>query len=335
MPNVLITIEAMLNKSTPGEAVLREAGFDIAFAKTTDLNRGVCSQAETIEQLFDFDSVIVGGEDFSRPVITSLPRLRVMARCGVGYDRVDIAAATELGIPVTITPTANYDCVAEHTFSLVFAVAKSTVTLDRATRAGEWTRQQTMPLRQSTLGIVGLGRIGRAVAVRARALGMNVMAAETNPDTEFVRQHGIELVSLNDLLANSDFLTLHCPLNSETQGLMNRERIAKMKPGAVLINTARGGLVVEQALIEALESGHLRAAGLDVFEVEPAAADNPLMRLDNVVVSPHLGGADTLSMERMGVEAAQSIVDLHRGHWPEGAVVNDSLRDSWQWSRER
>lgn len=335
MPNVFISIEAMLNKATPGEALLREAGFEISFAETTDLNRGLCSEEETIEQLQGYDALISGGEHLTRRVLASLPRLCVLARFGVGYDRVDVAAATELGIPVTITPTANYECVSEQTLALMFAVAKSTVRLDRTTRLGEWTRQQTMPLRRSTLGIVGLGRIGRAVAVRGKALGMNVIAAETRPDERFVSEHQIKLANLDDLLAAADFVTLHCPLNSETEGLMNRARIAGMKRGAVLINTARGNLVVEQALIEALQSGHLRGAGLDVFEIEPIAADNPLLQMDNVVVSPHLGGADALSMEQMGIEAAQVIVDLHRGRWPDAAVVNDSLRDGWQWRSDR
>jgi phosphoglycerate dehydrogenase-like enzyme len=146
-----------------------------------------------------------------------------------------------------------------------------------------------------------------------------------------VRANRIELVDLDALLARSDFLSLHCPLNDQTRGLVNAPFLAKMKPGSTLVNTARGGLVVEKDLIAALKSGHLRAAALDVFEVEPTPQDNPLFALDNVVVTPHLAGTDAQSLENMGIECAESIVSLYQNRWPEGAVVNTELRETWKW----
>jgi len=200
-------------------------------------------------------------------------------------------------------------------------------------RTGQWQRELTSPLRKHTLRIFGLGRIGRAVAVRASAMGMKVIATEKYPDDTFVQRHAIQLVDLDVLLAESDYLSVHCPLNEETEGMFNKDLFAKMKPRSVFINTARGKIHVEADLIKALSNGHLRAAGLDVFEEEPPVANNPLFEMDNVVVTPHIGGEDTLSVERMGIEAAECIIKLHNGEWPAGAALNDELRDGWKWRR--
>jgi phosphoglycerate dehydrogenase-like enzyme len=290
----------------------------------------LCSEAATAEQLSICDAVIAGGEQLTRNVLRALPRLRAIARAGVGCDRVDVTAATELGIPVTITPTANYDAVAEHTLALLFAVAKSIVAFDRSVRTN-WRRWLTMPVRGTTLGLLGLGRIGRAVAVRGKSLGMTVIAEEPDPDLQFTSRHGIELVDRQTLLANSDYLSVHCPLTTETERMIDRTWFRQMKPGSVFINTARGRLVVEADLIEALQSGHLRAAGLDVLEQEPPDPGNPLLKMDNVVLTPHNSGEDALSSLNMGLEAARCVVQLYRGQWPEGCVVNDTLRPGWKW----
>jgi D-3-phosphoglycerate dehydrogenase len=181
--------------------------------------------------------------------------------------------------------------------------------------------------------LLGLGRIGRAVAVRALALEMIVIATEPHPDRSFVARHALELVDFDTLLARSDYLSLHCPLTSETKGIMNQACFEKMKPGSALINTARGQLVVETDLIRALESGRLRGAGLDVLEEEPPRADNALLGMTNVVLSPHTGGEDTRSFLTMGMEAAECILKLHQGEWPEGAVVNTLSSKTWKWER--
>ena len=331
MPVALITPEAQINKPAPYVDMLRDAGFEVAYPKDTTFTRGLVSEAATIEQLSICDAIIAGGEHFTENVFANLPKLRVVARSGVGYDRVDVPAATKHGVPITITPNGNYEAVAEAAFTLMFSVAKSVVQFDDSMRDGKWDRKLTRPLRGTTLGIVGLGRIGRAVATRGKALGMRVIAAEMYPNQAFVDEHQIELVDLDRLLAESDYVSVHCPLNDETRGMFNEQVFRKMKPGCIFVNTARGGLVVEKDLVAALESGHLTGAGLDVFEQEPPSTDNPLLKLNNVVLAPHVGGEDTLASEMMGVEAADCIIKLYQGTWPEGAVVNDELRDGWKW----
>lgn len=331
MPTVLITPESMLRVQAPYVTILKEGGFDIRYPKNPQLARGLVTDAETIEELQGIDAIIASGEYFNPAVIAALPGLRVIARAGVGYDRVNVPAATQHRVALTITPTANHEAVAEHVFAIMLASAKHVVRDDKRLRAGQWSRQLTQPLRGKTFGLLGLGRIGRSTAIRGVAMGMKVIACETFPNQEFVRSNRIELVDLDTLLARSDYLSLHCPLNDQTRGLVNAAFLAKMKLGSTLVNTARGGLVVEKDLVAALTSGHLRGAALDVFEEEPPPADNPLFALDNVVVTPHLAGTDISSLENMGIECAENIVSLYKGIWPEGAVVNNELRETWKW----
>jgi len=321
----------MLRVQAPYVTILKDAGFEIHYPKNPLLARGLVTDEETISEFRGMNAIIAGGENFSPAVIAASPDLRVIARAGVGYDRVNVPAATRQRVALTITPTANHEAVAEHVFALMLASAKHVVRDDKSLRAGKWSRQLTQPIRGKTLGLLGLGRIGRSTAIRGVAMGMKVIACEMFPNQEFVRTNKIELVDLNTLLARSDYLSLHCPLNDETRGLVNAAFLEKMKPGSTLVNSARGGLVVERDLVAALQSGHLRAAALDVFEQEPPPADNPLFALDNVVVTPHLAGTDASSLENMGIESAQNIVALYQGTWPEGAVVNNELRETWKW----
>jgi phosphoglycerate dehydrogenase-like enzyme len=277
--------------------------------------------------------VIAGGEVFSEEVLAALPGLRVIARSGVGYDRVDVAAATRHDVVLTITPTANHESVAEHALMLLLAVAKRLTFNDRQARGGKWPMQPSFPVRGTTIGILGLGRIGRSFAVRARALGATLIATDVAADRDFAREQGIELVDFDTLLARSDYLSIHCPLSAETQGRFDRAAFARMKPGSALINTARGGIVVESELIAALQSGHLRGAGLDCFEREPPSPDNPLFQMEQVVCTPHIAGSDTRSQQDMASEAADCIIQLYCGRWPEAAVVNRELSGRWQWSQ--
>ena len=331
MPTVLIVPESMRDVPAPYVKILRDAGFQIRYPKNPLLARGFATEADIVEEFQGVDATIAGGgESYSAAVLAKLPAMRVIARCGVGYDRVDVPAAAARGIAVTITPNSNHEAVAELMLALLFAVTKSIVINDKEVRAGRWPRQMLIPIRGKTLGIFGLGRIGCSVARRGLSLGLKVIATETFPNLDFCRSHQIELVEFNDLLARSDFLTIHCPLNEATRGMFNREVFSRMKRGAIFINTARGKLVVETDLVEALKSGQLRGAGLDVFELEPPDPANPLFQLGNVVCSPHLAGTDDLSLEAMGVEAATYIVQLFGGQWPDGAVVNKELCSTWK-----
>ena len=234
---------------------------------------------------------------------------------------------------MTITPGANQDAVAEHTFALLLALTKDVLMHDRAIRAGKWVRTTLpRPIRGRTMGILGLGRIGRAVATRAVAFGMTVIAHEPVGDHEaFTSKHGIERVEFDDLLARSDVVSLHLPLVEATKGLFDRSALARMKPGSILLNTARGGLIVESDLVEALRSGHLAGAGLDVFDREPPPAEHDLWSLPNVVLSPHMAGIDERSMADMAELAARCVIDLHQGRWPAECVVNPEVALGWAW----
>ena len=189
------------------------------------------------------------------------------------------------------------------------------------------------PVREKTIGILGLGRIGRSMAVRSAALGMHVIAHDAVPDQSFARQHGIELVNLPDLYQRCDVLSIHCPINDQTRGMINRQVFERMKSSAIVINTARGAIIHEADLIDALRSGAIKAAGLDVYEKEPPDKDNPLFELENVVLAPHSAGADALAMRDMATEAATCVAKLCQGEWPAEAVVNGELQNGWRWER--
>lgn len=327
MPKVLIVPAPLFQWPGRHVELLRAAGFDIAYPREKTV---LLSEAEIIAALDGVSAVIAGSEPYNDRVLSSAKLLRVISRSGVGSDAIVLDATLRHKIVATITPGTNHDAVAETTLALLIALARSVVYLDREVRAGRWPREPLQPIRGKTLGIVGLGRIGQSVAIRAAGFGVRTIAFEKLPDMNFVRKHGIELVDLNTLLAQSDFVTLHVPLSAETHGLINRDTLAQMKRGSILINTARGGLVVEKDLFEALKSGHLGGAGLDVFEKEPAMG-NPLFELPNVLASPHVAGVDTQSLAEMADLAAQNIIDLSRGTWPERCVINPAVRDGWKW----
>ena len=328
---VLIDPEHMIDQREARYVkVLEEAGFEVIYPDDPTFSRGK-SEEETIAQLQKCNAVLAGGPIITESVMAACPELRVVARSGVGYDRVDIPGATKHNVAVCITPNANHESVAEHALMLMFGVAKGVLQNDEHSRAGRWPQSETLPIRGTTLGIIGLGRIGRSLAVGAVAMGMKVIAYELYPNNDFIAQHGIELVDQDDLLSRSDYVSVHCPVTEQTKGLINADFLGKMKPGSVLINTARGALQVETDLYDALTSGHLYGAGLDVYEQEPPSADNPLFTLPNVVFSPHIGSGDHLSRLMMGVEAAECIASLRHGNWPEGAVVNNEIKDGWRW----
>jgi len=331
MPVAMITPEGLIRSQGPYVSMLQEAGFDVIYPKDTTFTRGQHTFEQHVETLKDVEGLIAGGEILSEKVLESLPKLRVIARSGVGFDKVDVAACTKFGKVLTITPTANHAAVAEHALSLLFAISKEVLFNDEEARAGRWPMKPTYPIRGKTICIVGLGRIGRSMAERSLALGMKVIAVEQYPNKEFVEKHGIELVDMDGMVELSDIVSIHCPLMPETKHLFNKSVFSRMKEGSILINTARGPIVKEDDLIDALRNGPLMAAGLDVFEVEPVKMDNPVFQLKNVVVSPHIGGSDTKSQEDMGIEAADCIIQLKDGTWPAAAVINQDVQEGWTW----
>lgn len=322
MPKVLIATPALRGLEGPFQEVFRAAGYEVVYPQ---LSRQLYEE-ELIPELEGITACIAGSEPYTRRVLEASPALRVIARNGVGYDAVDCAAATELGVAVTIAPGANHESVAEHTFALLLAAARSVVPQHDSIREGRFQRDIGVPLRERTLGLVGLGRIGREVALRAAAFRMRILAHEPYPDPAFVEQHGIQLVSVEQLLAESDFVSLHIPMSAGARHLINAQTLALMKPTAFLINTARGGLINEADLAAALDAGRLAGAGLDVFSAEPPPADHPLIRHPRVVNTAHTAGIDAQALQDMALLAAQSIVGLCRGGWPEAQVVNPEVR---------
>lgn len=309
------------------QTVLETGGFEQIVPPGND----ELSRTDLARYLADADAVIAGGEPLDGPLMDEAPRLKVIARVGVGYDSVDVPAATARGIVVTITPGTNQGSVAEHAFALLLAVTRQIARLDPIVRSGGWERPILRPLRGQTLGLIGLGRIGRAIVPRARAFEMPVIACDPVADPGFDQDHDIRRVGLAELLERADVVSLHLPLSTTTYRLLDARAFARMKPGAILINTSRGGLVDESALIESLAGGRLSGAGLDVFDPEPPRADNPLLTFPNVVLAPHLGGQDARSLADMAELACQSVVDLAEGRWPEPCVVNPEVRPRWTW----
>jgi phosphoglycerate dehydrogenase-like enzyme len=326
MPKVLIAPATLANVGGAYLEALRCANLEVVFSPFP----AQMVESELLPTLAGVSASLAGSEPYTRRVIEANPQLRVIARAGVGYDAVDLAAATERGIAVCITPGTNQHAVAEHTFTLMLALVKNLIPQHHGTVAGRWPRQSNLPLRGRTLGIAGLGRIGKAVATRGAAFGMPLLAYEPYPDQDFVRRWNVTLVPFERLLAESDFLSLHLPLTAESKHLIRKETLARMKPTAFLVNTARGGLVCEADLYDALWAGRLAGAGLDVFEQEPPAA-SPLFGLNNVVVTPHAAGVDVQSRDDMALSAAQAIASLSRGEWPAEKVVNPEVRERFRW----
>jgi D-3-phosphoglycerate dehydrogenase len=249
---------------------------------------------------------------------TAAPRLKVVGRAGVGVDNIDLGAAERLGISVLTAPEASTTAVAELTLGLMLALARHIPAADAALRRGEWPKATLLgtELRDKILGLVGFGRIGRAVAERARALGMALRAFDPYLDDGAIRSGGAEPAGFEDLLAGSDYVSLHLPLTAETRGLLDRTAIARMKPGARLVCAARGGLVDERALLEALNEGRLAGAALDVFAQEPPGA-LPLLRHPRVVVTPHLGAQTIEAQERVALEISRDVLAALRRAGPE------------------
>lgn len=271
--------------------------------------------------LQDADAVVLRITRFPAEMVEAAPKLRVVGRHGVGVDNVDLEACTRRGIPVVFTPEANAESVAEHVLGFMLALAKRILPGDRALRAGRFAARNElfgMELAGKTVGIVGLGRIGRRVAQMCRAaLDMQVIGLDPVVSPEQAASLGIELApDLRALLSRADIVTLHVPLTPATRGLLGAEQLGWMKPGAYLINTARGGVVDEQALYDALASGRLAGAALDVFAEEPPPADHPLFRLENVIVTPHMAAHTEEAMYRMATMVAEEIVTVLRGGRP-------------------
>ena len=317
MPSTQVVIAEPFGAA--GEAVLRGRGIDVVSCA----GRG---RGELLEALRDADGLIVRSETgVDRELLSRAPRLRVVGRAGVGVDAIDVDAATEAGIVVVNTPSANTIAATEHTFALMLALMRNVPQAYSALRAGHWERSPYIgnELYGKTLGIVGLGRIGGAVAIRARAFGMNVVAHDPYVSQARAEALQAELAGLEELLESADVVTLHVPLTAHTRSMIDAHRLATMKRSAVLINCARGGVVDEEALIAALDAGTIRAAAIDVVAQEPpppGSSSETLQRHVKTIATPHLGGSTHEALERIAVELAHDVADTLQGKPAAGAV---------------
>lgn len=262
---------------------------------------------EVKEMLVGCDGYIAGLDYITVQALEDVDNLKVISRYGAGVDRVDIDAAKTKGIKVTNTPGTNAVAVCELAFALMISLARAIPRLDSAVKNGKWPRNNGIELRGKTLGIVGFGAIGKNLAVRAKAFGMTVIAYDPYFDSDFAKVNGVAKCGLEEVVASSDFVSLHVPLNDKTKHMIGTKQIATMKDGTVIINTARGGLVDEAAVAQALKAGKLGGIGLDAYEVEPVT-DSPLIGLDNVVMTPHTGAHTNEAIGAMGMMAVDNLI---------------------------
>ncbi|MDK2878011.1 MAG: hypothetical protein PWR06_727 [Thermoanaerobacteraceae bacterium] len=312
MNKVLIASQSFGKSSNEPWDVFKNAGIDLI---VNDRGKPY-TEDELLKLVKDVNGIVAGVDPITARVINAAPKLKVIAKHGVGVDNIDLNEATERRIYVTVTPGANTQAVADLTFGLILGAARKIVAADCRMRRGEWPRFVGIELWQKTIGIVGLGQIGRAVARRARGFDMRVLAYDVKPDLDFCRREDIELCGIEKLLKESDIISLHAPLNSETSHLINRETLSWVKDGVIIVNTARGELIDIDALYDALLSKKVVAAGLDVYSPEPPDITHPIFKLENVVLTPHLGAYTREANRMMGMLAAQSVVDVLNGHEP-------------------
>lgn len=270
------------------------------------------TEDELIPLLKDCDGYIAGLDFITEKAIDACPHLKVISRYGTGYDRVDIMAAKKKGVIVTNTPGVNAEAVGELTFGLILSAARNIPHLDRSTREGGWIRSTGMELKGKTLGIMGLGAIGKVVARCAQGFDMEVIAYDPYINLEYCQKHRIKSTTIDEVLSCSNVLSLHLPLNDETYHLINRESISRMPEGAIIINASRGGIIDEEAAYEALTSGHLGGLGLDAFEQEPPK-DSPLFQLPNVIATPHTGAHTREATDHMAALAISNLIDVLSG----------------------
>src|ERR1051325_4872577 len=287
------------------------AGIEL-FKSQSGWNVIVSNPKEYAKHLADVDALVVrSAVQVTSAVLEQAPRLRVIGRAGVGVDNVDLRAATAAGVLVMNTPGGNAVSVAEHTLALMLSMARAIPQASTSTKTGKWEKKKFLgsELRGKTLGIVGLGSIGREVLKRARAFQMRIIAHDPYVMSQLAKDIGVELVSIDELFAQSDYITLHVSLTPETNGFLNDNAFARMKKGVRIVNCARGELIDDAALLRAIQSGQVAAAALDVFASEPTNAANPLFTIESLIATPHIGGSTEEAQEIVGIRIAEQMVE--------------------------
>ena len=320
---ILISVRAEFDGDSPVRTVLSEAGLEAI----ERLGGPDWADEATREKLVDCDGIVAGNERFNADTMTNADRLRIVARYGVGYDRVDVDHCTQAGVVVTNTPGAMAPAVADLTFGLLLALVRNISANDAHLKSGgQWLPPIGEDLESLTLGIVGCGLIGTRVAQRAAGFGMAAVVHDPWADAAGLRALGCEVLSLEELLQRADVVSLHLPLTGDTKGMVDGGFLQAMKPGSYLINTARGGLVDEAALIAALKNGRLKGAGLDCQVTEPPVGrSRELVELPSVVATSHVGSLTLSARRRMARMAGQSVVDLFAGRAPRHVVNPEVL----------
>ncbi len=307
--------------SSRGVDLLRQhPGFEV------DVNTGL-KEDQLCQVIGQYDALVVRSQTkVNKRVLEAAAKLRVIGRAGVGVDNVDVEAATRRGVIVMNTPGGNTISTAEHSFSMLLAMARKIPQAHATMKAGKWDRKsfEGTEVYNKTLGVIGMGRIGTEVARRAIGFGMRVLACDPFLSASKARALQVELVDLDTIYQRSDFITVHVPITEQTRGMINRDAIAKMKDGVRIVNCARGGIIVESDLVEAIKSGKVAGAAFDVYEKEPPT-DTPLRELDNVVMTPHLGASTLEAQESVGVEIAEQIADVLAGGSIRNAVNMPTL----------
>jgi len=287
---------------------------------TYNLTGKPLTSEQIAELLPGIDGLIAGLDNIDRPALEKADRLKVIARYGVGVDNVDLTVTRERGIIVTNTPGANSVSVAELALTLILSLARQIPEAVAAVHEGKWPRLGGLTLENKTVGLLGLGAIGKQLARRLQGFDCNVIAYDPYPDQDFAREHRVKLTNMEDVVLTADFLSLHLPLLPETRQLVNDQFLSRMKKGAYLINTSRGEIIDENALVAALESGHLKGAGLDTFSIEPPDPSNPLLKLPQVIATPHLGAQTDGATSKMGWLAMNDCLAILRGDEPKFRV---------------
>ena len=320
---------------TPGPSKsLMDHGFELlSTAKTGSLVDSELEGEGLIAALEGVDAIIAGATKLTSQIIERANSLKVISRRGVGFDNVDVNAASGRGIVVTVTPGTTDSAVGDHVFALMLAAARGIVGSHRDMIEGRWIARVGVDVWKKTLGIVGLGRIGKGVALRARGFQMRVLAYDPYPDEDFARENDVRYVRLEELLRESDFISVNASLTDRNRHLIGERELLLMKQSAIIVNASRGGLVDEAALTKALAAGRIRGAGIDTFEVEPPG-QLALASIEGVVLTPHVAGYTEDGLVRSNEMAVENIIRVYDGHPPAGNVVNPEVWDKVKWKNK-
>jgi D-3-phosphoglycerate dehydrogenase len=312
MSRVLLTTTSF--QDTPGahHDLLAKTGWEIVRA------RGPLTEQQMLDLVGDIDAFLCGDDAITQKVIDkALPKLKIISKYGIGLDKIDTDYATKCGIPVLFTPGVNHTTVAEHTFGLMISIFKHLPMHTSHTRKGEWVRKTGNEIMGKTIGIIGLGRIGKEVTIRAKAFGLKVIAYDIYWDEAFAKEYGVtRMATPADIFKEADIISLHANLNDETRDMINKDSIATMKKTAVIINCARGELVNTADICEALNSGNLGGYGTDVLDEEPPRKDHPMLTAKNCVVTPHIGSRTYESVLRQATKSVDNLILAMKGEKP-------------------